>query len=330
MLADHVEELATLEAALAGLQDPRQTIRGLVDDPPGWLAEEISSMLDALGEVANGYGLWELAGKAFERAADLPGADRPALLARAALDAQLAGDEARYRTLLERAEALDAADAQVVLARLRPGMGPDERLGILKQAPHQEDDRREAALNVSRAIATMDLGDLDEAERLISDVRASIPNHVALRELEAALVVGRNRVAAAQGKRVDTRGLRDAAHESLSLRDDLIASFRFSESGRLLARAITALALAGEDDDTAPLLDAVLDEERENDVARTELLEAALTAGHPEAVQRLAAPDATGDEEQLLLAQAAALGHVPAEVRGAVETLDRLLDSETN
>jgi len=326
MLADHAEDLALLEEALGGLDDPRNTIRGLIADPPEWLVKRGFIIWDALGEVAGGYGLWESASAAFERAGDLPGADRPPLLARAAANALLAEDEERYETLLGRATALDPGHAQVVLAQLRPGMTAEERLEILDAAPEQPDPRRASALNVSRALARMDLQQWDEAERLIADVRTQLPEHVALRELGAALAVGRARMAAASGANVDTRALRQASDEALALRNDLLASFRFNEAGRLLARAIVALALAGERDQGAVLLESVREEETTSTEARLELYEAALSVGRPDVVRALARPDES-EEERLFHAQAIALQGNQAEIRSAIETLDRLLDS---
>src|SRR5438477_496261 len=74
---------------------------------------------------ANGYGLWREASVGFEHTAGLPGADRGMLLARAAADARLGGDDERYRQLLAQAKALDEGHAQVVLASSSrsPGSG---------------------------------------------------------------------------------------------------------------------------------------------------------------------------------------------------------------
>jgi hypothetical protein len=186
LLGESAADLAPLEEALARLDDPRQTVRGLVADPPTWLASGRHTAWDALGEVASGYALWETASAAFEVAADRPGADRAALLARAAANAMLAGDERRYEALLQRAQMLDPNHAQVLLAQLRPGLRAEERLAILDSAPAQEDPRREAALNVARAVARMDLQEWDEAEHLLESVSGSAPDQVALRELGPA------------------------------------------------------------------------------------------------------------------------------------------------
>jgi len=328
MLEDGAADVAPLQEALRGHEDPRQTITGLVRHPPVWLASASRRTWEALGDVADGYALWAEAGAAFEHAADQPGADRPMLLARAAANARLAGEDERYQQLLETARALDEDHAQVVLARLQPDAGAEERLELLDAAPVQADPRRQAALDVARAVAHMDKGEWDEAERLLRSVRQNSPDHLGLRELGPALIIGRNRDSAGQGSRVDVAALRSAAADVLALREDLLAAFRYSESGRLLARAVIALAIAGDTDDAGALLDQAREEEKLDRVAATELVEAALAAEKPDVAVAFAPADPQTEREELVAAHAAVFSSDREATASAVETLDRLVNSE--
>ena len=124
MLADGAADLAPLEEELRGRADPRPIIRGLILHPPAWLGAASRRTWEALGEIADGYGLWREASAAFEHAAGQPGADRAMLLARAAANARLGGDADRHKRLLDDARALDAGHAQVVLADSMPARRP--------------------------------------------------------------------------------------------------------------------------------------------------------------------------------------------------------------
>jgi hypothetical protein len=275
-------EVAPLQDALEGREDPRGLIEGLVNDPPPWLSNGSYKRWSAVGEVASAYGLWSVSADAFLRASERPGANRAGLIARAAADALIAGSEESYDELLARAEALDRGDAQVILSGLRRVTDPAERLRRLQEAPRQAEPRHETALAVARAVAQLDLGMWDEAAATLSTVAAADPHHLGLRELQAALVVSRGRDRAAGGESVDVRALRQAAEQTLALRTDLLASFRFGEAGQLLARASEALSLADERTKAVDLLRDVRDEERSDREAALALTAAGLSAGAPD------------------------------------------------
>jgi hypothetical protein len=321
-------EVAPLEEALKGRDDPRRLIEGLVTDPPPWLANGSYRQWSAVGEVASAYGLWSVSADAFLRASDRPGANRAGLIARAAADALIAGSEQRYSELLARAEGLDRGDAQVILSGLRPVADPADRLRRLEEAPQQEESRQEIALSVARAVAQLDLGMWDAAEATLATVAAADPDHLGLRELQAALVISRSRERAARGESVDFRSLRDAAERTLALRADLLASFRFGEAGQLLARASEALALADDRAQAADLLQGAREEERSDPEAAVALVAAALTAGASELARSLAPEAPLNEQERLASAEAAAFSEDEAVARDAVPALDDLLESE--
>ncbi len=321
-------EVAPLQDALGEGDDPRRLIEGLVNDPPPWLSNGNYERWSAVGEVASAYGLWSVSADAFLQASERPGANRAALIARAAADALIAGSEERYNELLARAEALDRGDAQVILSGLRPLTDPAERLRRLEEAQQQEEPRHETALAVARAVAQLDLGMWEEAEATLATVAAADPDHLGLRELQAALVISRSRERAARGESVDVRSLRAAAEQTLALRTDLLASFRFGEAGQLLARASEALSLADERAAAVDLLRDVREEERSDREAALALTAAALTAGAPD-LARSFAPDApTTERERLASAEAAAFSEDAAIAHGAVPVLDDLLESD--
>jgi hypothetical protein len=89
-----------------------------------------------------------------------------------------------------------------------------------------------------------------------------------------------------------------------------------------------ALALAGEQEQAAALLEEASEEERADRDARRELLEAALAAGKADAALAFSAPESSDEYEQLLLAQAAVLSGDTAERDKAIEKLEHLLRSE--
>jgi hypothetical protein len=303
-------------------------IEGLINDPPPWLSSGSHKRWSALGEVASAYGLWSVSADAFLRASEYPGANRAALIARAAADAMIAGNQERYRELLARAEALDRRDAQVILSGLRAVSDPAERLRRLEEAPRQAEPRHEAALAVARAVAQLDLELWDECEKTLAAVAATDPDHLALRELRAALVISRSRERAARGESVDARSLRRPSQQLLTLRTDLLASFRFGDAGQLLARASEALSLAGDRGAAVDVLRDVRDEERSEPESALALTASALTAGDSELARNFA-PKAPATERELLAsAEAAAFSDDAAVARKAVPVLDDLLESD--
>lgn len=329
MVEGGASDLAPLETELEGLADPRAKLEGLAKVPPRWLVDGSARSWEFLGEYADGYSLWATAGKAFSEAAERPGADRAALLARAAAVYWLAGDEEAYHALLKKAEQLDARNPQVILAQLRPPRSPAERLSILDGAPEKLDPRPRAALDVARAVAHLELHQWDEASTALERVRAAVPDHIALRDLEPSLVVNRNTQLNQQSHPVDVAALREAAAVSQALRADLQAAFRFDESAHLLARAATALATAGDLQDARDLLATIRDEERENQDARIALTTAAL-ASQDLAFARAIAPESDDEAGRLLRAELQAASDDPEAIAEAVVVLDGLLVEATS
>jgi hypothetical protein len=329
LLEDGAVDLLPIQEALQGAGDKRPVIAGLVAQPPPWLVAATRRTWEALGDLADGYALWHEASIAFEAAAGVPeaGTDRGALLARAALAARLGGDLDRYRTLLDQASVLDSGHAQVILAQLDPEASPDERLAILNAAPEQHDVRRNAALDIARATAHLDKAEWDEAERLLHTVRERWSDNLSLRHLEPALVLARSQMAAKVGERVEAAPLRVAAAGLLEFREDLIAAHRYAESGRILARAIVAFALAGDKAEAKRRLGQVRREEREDPTTALDLVEAALTAEEPEIARSLAPADPQNARGRLAGAYAAAFSTDPDVTRAAVPVLDELLKS---
>lgn len=329
-LIEEDEEGATsLEDALAQATDARRAIAGLINDPPAWLSGASHRTWSVLAEIAEGYGLWSAAVGAFVAASEGAGADRPGLLARAAVVAYLAEEKGRYDELLTRARALEADHAQVVLAELRGLPDSQARLERLSKITEPPDAGKAAALDVARALAHLELSEWDAAETYTDRVAERNPDHVALRELRPLIALYRNRERTGKGKRPDYKALRAAAEELLALRSDLLDSHRYEESGRLLARAIESYALADDLVRASQLLEEEIQEaERQEPEAAADLAFVALTAHRPDLVPRLL-PGVLGDEqEELARAQAAVLGDDQDAVAAAVTVLDRLLQSD--
>jgi len=328
LLAEDPDEIAPLQDALDGLEDPRGTISGLINDPPPWLESAGHKRWSALGEVADAYGLWEDAAAAFLRASEMPGADRAMLIARAAADLGISGDEPQQRTLLARAQGLDPDHAQVILTTLRTVRDPNDRLRILDGAAPQPDERRQAAIGAARALAQLELRDLSSAEATLTEVASLDPGNLAVRELHPTLVLEQNRETASIGARIDSVGLRRSAERLKELRDDLIASFRYGESGRVLARAVEALALAGDEEKARSLLDEIRPEERDDHDAGFDLAAAAVAAGAFDRALALVPRETRTESEELARAQVAAFSNDPDAIAEAIPVLDRLLDAE--
>jgi hypothetical protein len=330
MLEDDATNIAPLYESLRDLEDPRATIRGLTSSPPAWLEQAAHETWEALGELADGYGLWLEAGRAWEQAAERPGADRPPLLARAGEAHALGGDDTRAAELFEAATELGLNEAQSVLAQLRTLGTPEARLEALAPVPPQDVPRRQAALDLARAAAHLELHDWDASDAALAAVQAIAPDDARLRDLRGVLAVVRAQEQASKGSAVEVAALREAAQDTLALRDDLLGAFRFEESGRLLARAATALALAGETAEAAKLLEQIQEEEKENREVRLDFVSAALNVGRPDLALALAPEDPQTEQEELALAEAAAFSNNAASVAQAVIVLDRLLGSEVH
>ncbi len=323
MVEEGADDLAPLQTEIEGVPDPRSRIENLVRVQPRWLEEGSVRTWEFVGEYASGYALWATAGKAFAEAAERPGADRATLLARAAANYLLAGNEDAYRELLSKAEQLDARNPQVILSRLRPPLAPVDRLVVLAEAPDDLEPRPKAAIEVARAVAHLDLHKWDEARASLETVRVNAPDHIALRELEPVLVIAQNTERGQEGQPIDVSDLRKAAVATQELREDLHIAFRFGESSQLLARAVTALAIAGDHQEARELLATIRDEERQHEEARVALATAALSAGDIEFAREVV-PQGDDEAARLLRAEIQAGSDDDDETRRAIAELDEL------
>jgi hypothetical protein len=325
LLDESPGNLAPLEDELKGLADPRRRIVGLIGDPPGWLdAEDDYRTWAAVGEVADTYGLFTDAAHAFLRASELPGADRPKLIARAAVCFRLADDQDRYEELLTRARELDPRNAQVVLAEVAVLSDPNDRLARLSEAVDDGDPRNSAALLGATAVAHLERRDWDSADQAIDELETIQSDHLAIRALRPRVAIERNRERAALGNSVDPIALADASGQLEALRNDLNASFRHEEAGRTLAQAIEALALADDDAGARRLLDEISAEELQDAESTADLAHAALLSGAQD--RALALLEGLDDERSALLRVEAVVHAGDAESIAAVlPELDRLV-----
>ena len=126
---------------------------------------------------------------------------------------------------------------------------------------------------------------------------------------------------------VDAVALRRASEDICKLRDDVADVFRYAESGRLLARAVSALALAGDKSEALALLDELRDEEKADRTASLELVEAVMTAEAPEIARTLLPAEPHDEREQLAAAHVGAFSKDEQTTTEAVKMLDRLLES---
>ena len=156
------DEAEALRLSLANEATRVGEIRGLITNPPPWVAEGSSALWATMGEVAEAFGLLDLAAQATQEAAGLPGADRARMFARASQLARIQGDDDRANERLGEARSINADHPSVryVEARLVPD--PQSQLDLLDSIEPLH-DRQAAAFEVVRALCHLALDQLDEA-----------------------------------------------------------------------------------------------------------------------------------------------------------------------
>jgi hypothetical protein len=275
-----------LRASLAE-RDLVDELRGLVGDPPEWLVGAGTHVWESIARLCEVTGLWPEALRAYSEAAERPGADRGTQLMAASAAAGYAGDKREQKALRERAQALPGTHPMVQLVAISEEQNADERLRKLADLDAAGDDEIGGLIERVRAIALLDVGDIDAAERAASAAMKLAPWSIAVREAPLAVVLARNRERRGLGRPTERRQLIEAAEEFRQLRDELRTSRRYSESGGMLEVAAEALNLADRPDLATVMLSEALDEELARGDVALALAQTALESGDPDLAEVL-------------------------------------------
>jgi hypothetical protein len=297
------DEAASLERALSDESTRRAALRGLINDPPGWVSEGSAALWTTLGQLGASYGFAEEAAAAFIEAAERPDADRASLYARAsqfAVDRQ-ADEEATE--LLRRASAIEACHPDVVAAAARQETDPNRGLELLAGAQARS-PTEVAAIEIARMLAYVELEDIASALEACERALEAAPNAFFPRQMKAALTLAQNRERADEGD-VDRGALYEAARQFLDLAAELDALGRHDESARVRSQASASYALAGDRVRAARVLEEIPSELAATDELLVGLVaRAALQTRRPDIALAFLGPSPQSEEFRLFRARA--------------------------
>jgi tetratricopeptide (TPR) repeat protein len=324
---DHAEEARDLEDALANKPDQRRALDELIRAPQQWLVSGSADLWTVVGHLAATHGLWERAEEAFLEGAERPGADCAALVAKAAEMAGARNDTPRSEELFESAREIEPDHPEVILAEARRLDDPRAQIDLLAKAKPQTPGQ-EAAIEAQKALAHLSLGEINEAESCGERALAAAPDSPLVREVRPVTVLIRN-VARGPGEAPEWGALCEAAEEFLALRDELRDLDRYSEAVRMSARAGEVYVLAGEVGRAAEVLGDVTSDELDasDEEARFHLAQVAIKV-RPELALEFIPSRARNEQARLLRAWARTETGPDEAVRGAIQSLDKLLNAK--
>lgn len=299
---------------------------GLIDEPPQWVVDGGPALWRALGTLASAYGEHIAAKRAFERMADLPGADRARALVSASGAAESGGWRPEAERLLSRARAIDKTHVAVRVADAMRIEDPARRLDALRSIDVGE-SRDALVVAVATCDACVEIDDLVGAQLALGEALQLDKENLAVRDRVAALSLRRQVDTIASGLQPDRAVLRETVTQSLRLRQVLRRRRRFAESGGVLARAVRAFALAGDHEEAARLAETepTAEELAVADVRRG-LADAAVNALAGQLALQLLGPEDHWDEyDRHVAAHALALTDEPEARRRAYALAEPLL-----
>jgi hypothetical protein len=244
-LGDDPHTYARLDEEIGDPPD-RDRVAALVMHPPPWLMREDARPWRLLGMLAEKFGEWEAARRAWIAAADQSEGDTQAgFLVAASIAADVAGDAVASAELLEAAELISPAHPRVLLQRVdQRWLGP-ERLRAL-EGLHSDEPEVAVLLAVHRATAYMLLSDMDAADRYVAEARRLVPDSLAVKATAVNAAIHRGRIASNEHRAVDYPALLRAHDDALEIRKELMEARRYEESLRLLMLAVDALTVVRE------------------------------------------------------------------------------------
>lgn len=286
------------KAVVALARDDRDALywlRGEIGDPPdpdriiGLIArwpETVGGRSDLLAAAvirhAEAIGLWSQAADGWEHYADrtAENSERADRLVRAAIDSQVAGEHDRRERLLGAAEDADPECARLHLERMDSDLSPAEQLSRLEKI-HTDDHALSALVACQKAMTSLLLPDLDAAERYLPQAQQLYPDSIANRATAINIEIQRARIALISDQAFSLADALAAQQDALSLRDELVAMGRWSESGRLLMLAADVPGALRDPEGAETVLRTFFPEEASAPDGGVVLGDAALRAGAP-------------------------------------------------
>jgi hypothetical protein len=199
---------------------------------------------------------------------------------RAAIDAQVADEYDRRERLLAAAEETDPECARLHLERMDSDLTPAEQLERLEEI-HTDDQALSALIACQKAMTSLLLPDLDAAERYLAQAEQLYPDSIGNRATAINIQIQRARIALIFDQAFSLANALSAQKEALSLREELVAMGRWSESGRLLMLAADVSGALRDLEGAEAVLTKFLPEEAAAPDGPAVLGEAALRAGAP-------------------------------------------------
>jgi tetratricopeptide (TPR) repeat protein len=265
-------------------------------------------------------GYWNESSLAWERVSQLREGHAPALV-NAAVAAGVPGQEDRRIDLLERARAIDPREPKLLLEEVGAVEDPGGRLELL-EGLEADDDQVAALIECHRALAYLELDQVEEAARRVERAERLGPKMVQVRTVAVNLTIHRARLAMLADQPFDEIALLDAQRRCLSLREELIPQARWQESGRLLMLAMDCASLLHDKDFAAELASRAITEEIDAAGGAAVLAEAALRGGHWGPALRFVEGGPDNDETRRIAATARlALGEDGEAAQTTLEAL---------
>ncbi len=310
-LQEVLEDLRGHNATAAGqlaryIGDDLQRAVRLTRSPQPWVEQHGWTIHNALGQLAITAGEFADALGAFQRAEQVAPDDTRALMLMRARDAaKLSGDGHLADELLQRAR---DHDKNLFAVRLVAEAEPDaaDRLRALDELKPQT-DRERSAVDRARVDALISLERLEDALAVCQQMLDCNPASMPALDRRAGLTM---HLASRDVGALDAHeaGLRQAAQDSLALRDRLAGSNRADETGAVLARAAEANVLLGHAEEARRIVGMATDAERSTRGSRRLLAQALMHARQPHDALALLGDQADWDDaDRQLAARALAL-----------------------
>ena len=311
-LQEVLEELRGHNATAAGqlaryIGDDLQRAVRLTRSPQPWVEQHGWEIHNALGQLAITAGEFADALGAFQRAEQVaPDKLRALMLMRARDAAKLSGDGHLADELLQRARDQDENLLSVRLVDAEAEPDAADRLHALDELTPQT-DRERSAVDRARVDALISLEHLEDALAVCQQMLDRNPASMPALDRRAGLTM---HMASRDVGALDAHeaGLRQAAQDSLALRDRLAGSNRAGETGAVLARAAEANVLLGNAEEARRIVGLATEAERSTRESRRLLAQALMHARQPHEALALLGDEADWDDaDRQLAARALAL-----------------------
>jgi hypothetical protein len=223
----------------------------------------------------------------------------------AAIAAGVAGEMQLKNELLERARGIDPVHPKLKLEDALECLRAQDQLATL-EGVSSDDKAEQALIDLNRAIAHMQIPDLDAAEASLRRAEDSAAAEE-LRQLglvRANLVVQRTRLAAGRQRPTDAHVIEQAEADGLGIREALVAEHRFGESVWALMLAVDAAALRFDFSRAETLLEMATEQEIAAPDGSGVLGDVALRSGLPRLALRFTENAEATDETRRIRAAA--------------------------